>query len=195
MGLKILGGMARGHTINIPKSESFRPTSIRLKRRLFDFCQDWSGSVFVDLCAGSGAVGIEAWSRGANKSILVENNRQALILMKKNLSILKDKYPQDFSLRPIKVVPISAKKWVKEHLENLLVSENSVTIFFDPPYQNIELYREVLAVLANLSQHDSLEIWVESDKSKGPDIEALTNMKAKPCKIFEQGTNFLILLE
>ena len=62
MGLKILGGIAKGNTINIPKNGSFRPTSIRLKRRLFDFRQNWEGYTFIDLCAGSGAVGIESWS-------------------------------------------------------------------------------------------------------------------------------------
>ena len=69
MSVKILGGFARGLNLLVPKGDLIRPTSIMLKRRVFDFFQRMDDKIFIDLCAGSGAVGLEAWSRGAQKFI------------------------------------------------------------------------------------------------------------------------------
>jgi 16S rRNA (guanine966-N2)-methyltransferase len=77
MSIKILGGVAKGFTLVTPSESITRPTSVLLKRRLFDFYQNLNGHYFIDLCAGSGSIGIEAASRGAYPVLLVESNPKA----------------------------------------------------------------------------------------------------------------------
>ena len=84
MSLKILGGFARGQILAVPKGDLIRPTSVMLKRRIYDFYQDLSGVTFIDLCAGSGAMGFEAWSRGARRIYLNEVNRHVLMTLEEN---------------------------------------------------------------------------------------------------------------
>ena len=57
MSIKILGGFARGQVLAVPKTDSIRPTSVMLRRRIYDFFQDLDGFYFLDICAGSGAMG------------------------------------------------------------------------------------------------------------------------------------------
>ena len=84
MSIKILGGFARGQILSVPKGDIIRPTSVLLKRRIFDFYQDMDEVVFVDLCAGSGAMGFEAWSRGAALVFLNETNRHVSKILQEN---------------------------------------------------------------------------------------------------------------
>ena len=89
--LKILGGQARGRSIySLPGTDlSVRPILGRIKKSLFDIIQPrLAGSVFLDLFAGTGAVGLEALSRGAKKAIFVELEQKSVSLIKKNLEVL-----------------------------------------------------------------------------------------------------------
>ena len=70
--MEITGGIAKGVTVKVPSGVEVRPTSVRSRRALFDMLGDLSGKRFCDLFAGSGAVGIEAASRGAAHVLLVE---------------------------------------------------------------------------------------------------------------------------
>ncbi|MBP5296212.1 MAG: RsmD family RNA methyltransferase, partial [Bacteriovoracaceae bacterium] len=84
MALTILGGQAAAFKINLPAQVRFRPTSVMLRRKLFDAHQTWKGEGFFDVCAGSGAMGMEAWSRGA-ESFFGEKDGQVLKLLTTNL--------------------------------------------------------------------------------------------------------------
>ena len=74
--MQIIGGLAKGHGLCVPRG--IRPTSTLLKRKLFDSHQTWEAVNFIDLCAGSGSVGLEAWSRGAKSVCLVEQGAQPI---------------------------------------------------------------------------------------------------------------------
>ena len=76
MSVKILGGPLKGLDLKVCDSKTLRPTSVMLRRKIFDSHQNLEGFFFVDACAGTGAVGIEAFSRGAQKSYFFENNSQ-----------------------------------------------------------------------------------------------------------------------
>ena len=89
MSVKILGGVARGFPLALPRSDLTRPTSVMIKRKLFDWRQDLGGYTFIDLCAGSGAMGYEALSRGADKVVLVDSDKYAFMTMKKNRAALQ----------------------------------------------------------------------------------------------------------
>ena len=85
---RIIGGSAGGRRINAPRGASTRPTSDRVREALFSAVESWCGSLhglrFLDLYAGSGAVGLEAWSRGAGVVTLVEQDRRTATLIAEN---------------------------------------------------------------------------------------------------------------
>ena len=77
---RIIGGTAGGRRIAAPRGAATRPTTDRVREALFSAIESWCGSLsglrFLDLYAGSGAVGLEAWSRGAGVVSLVEQDRR-----------------------------------------------------------------------------------------------------------------------
>lgn len=89
---RIIGGSAGGRRINAPRGIATRPTSDRVREALFSAVESWCGSLkglrFLDLYAGSGAVGLEAWSRGAGVVTLVEQDRRTAALVSDNARTL-----------------------------------------------------------------------------------------------------------
>jgi len=89
---RIIGGAAGGRRIQAPRGSSTRPTSDRVREALFSAVEAWCGSLrglrFLDLYAGSGAVGLEAWSRGAGVVTLVEHDRRTAALIADNAKAL-----------------------------------------------------------------------------------------------------------
>src|SRR5690349_10111377 len=85
---RIIGGTAGGRRIATPRGTSTRPTSDRVREALFSAIESWCGSLsglrFLDLYAGSGAVGLEAWSRGAGVVTLVEQDRRTAAMIGAN---------------------------------------------------------------------------------------------------------------
>lgn len=85
---RIIAGQAGGRRLHTPKGSHTRPTSDRVREALFSAVESWAGSLhdlrFLDLYAGSGAVGLEAWSRGASAVLLVESDRRTADLVKAN---------------------------------------------------------------------------------------------------------------
>ena len=88
--MRVIGGTFRGRRLAAPSGLGVRPTPDRVREALFDILGDRAkGSAFLDLFAGSGAVGIEALSRGAGPVLLVENERAALLAIDRNLEALE----------------------------------------------------------------------------------------------------------
>jgi 16S rRNA (guanine966-N2)-methyltransferase len=89
---RIIGGRAGGRRITAPRGVSTRPTSDRVREALFASIEASYGSLsglrFLDLYAGSGAVGLEAWSRGAGVVTLVEHDRRTARLISTNADML-----------------------------------------------------------------------------------------------------------
>ena len=85
---RIIGGQAGGRRLQTPSGAATRPTSDRVREALFSSVESWCGSLsglrFLDLYAGSGAVGLEAWSRGAGAVTLVESDRRTAALVAAN---------------------------------------------------------------------------------------------------------------
>ena len=85
---RIVAGRAGGRRIETPKGDRTRPTSDRVREGLFSAIESWAGSLqglrFLDLYAGSGAIGLEAWSRGAAAVTLVESDRRTADLVRRN---------------------------------------------------------------------------------------------------------------
>jgi 16S rRNA (guanine966-N2)-methyltransferase len=85
---RIIGGRVGGRRIATPRGANTRPTSDRVREALFATVESWCGSLsglrFLDLYAGSGAVGLEAWSRGAGVVTLVEQDRRTASMISTN---------------------------------------------------------------------------------------------------------------
>jgi 16S rRNA (guanine966-N2)-methyltransferase len=89
---RIIGGVAGGRRLQTPRGDATRPTSDRVREALFSSIESWAGSLVglrvLDLYAGSGAVGLEAWSRGADAVTLVEADRRTAALVSANVRAL-----------------------------------------------------------------------------------------------------------
>ncbi|WP_203335277.1 16S rRNA (guanine(966)-N(2))-methyltransferase RsmD [Nocardioides limicola] len=84
---RIIAGVAGGRRLQTPRGLDTRPTSDRVREALFSALEAWSGLAgvrFLDLYAGTGAVGLEAWSRGASWVTLVESDRRTAALITAN---------------------------------------------------------------------------------------------------------------
>jgi 16S rRNA (guanine(966)-N(2))-methyltransferase RsmD len=88
--LQIIAGTFKGRSITTPKGDLTRPTSSRLREALFNICQfDIEGALFLDLFAGSGAMGLEALSRGAKGATFIDLSHESVKCIKSNVNLLK----------------------------------------------------------------------------------------------------------
>ena len=123
--MRIISGTYRGRILKSPSGNKTRPTSDRLRETLFNVLQTKidSNTRFLDLCAGTGAIGIEAISRGARFATFVDKSRRACALIEENLDLLE--VPENET----EIVCLTAENFVgREHKENWNI------VFFDPPY-------------------------------------------------------------
>lgn len=137
--MRVIAGTARSLPLRTPEGMGTRPTTDRIKETLFNMLQPYvPGSVFVDLFSGSGAIGIEALSRGAKSAYFAENDRRVCAYIRENLNFTKlaDRatvFTQD---------AVNAVEQIHEKEIDL--------IFMDPPYGR-DLERQVLKQLQNKS--------------------------------------------
>ncbi len=125
--MRIIAGKYRGRKLKSPPSLQTRPTSDRLRETLFNILAPRiNGARFLDLCAGSGAVGIEALSRGAAHATFVDRSRKMYALIETNLKAL------NASDDEIEVVSREALEFLKRRAKQEAVAFD--IIFFDPPY-------------------------------------------------------------
>jgi len=88
--VRIIAGERRGHTIYAPRGRETRPTSDRVRESVFNIVAPWVERARVlDLFAGSGAMGLEALSRGAASAVFVESDPEALRVIERNLEKLR----------------------------------------------------------------------------------------------------------
>lgn len=111
----------QGKPISIIKG--IRPTQDKVRKAFFDILGDIGGLSFLELFAGSGAVGLEAISRGVTDLTLVEPNRKCLFAINKNIESLK--------LKSCSLYPIEAEEAIEVLYRN---SRKFDIIFLDPPY-------------------------------------------------------------
>lgn len=188
MSVQILGGKARGFSLQTPPENITRPTSVMLRRRLFDWRQDWSERNFLDLCAGSGAMGFEALSRGALRVWLNDSHRQAQAVLSKNAELWKSKVGLDEQELVVSGNTFAKflQRWRQTVSED--VQKNTV-IFFDPPYEEHELYQEFW----ESTQGFPGEIWVESDELKGLKLIEQRTKLSEVVKEVMQGSHWILV--
>jgi 16S rRNA (guanine966-N2)-methyltransferase len=87
--VRIIAGTRKGHTIHAPKGMDTRPTGDRVREAAFNLIGPVDGVSVLDLFAGSGAMGLEALSRGAARAVFVESDREAIRAIERNLDKLR----------------------------------------------------------------------------------------------------------
>lgn len=134
--MRVVGGTAKGIILKTARGGKIRPTSDKIRESLFNILSaEIEGSSFLDCYAGSGAIGIEALSRGAGKVIFVESDKKAVALIRENLERC---HLGEKAIVIHKSFERSAKK-VKEFQDSFDL------IFADPPYQS-KNYRELIEI-------------------------------------------------
>ncbi|HLL75759.1 MAG TPA: 16S rRNA (guanine(966)-N(2))-methyltransferase RsmD [Pyrinomonadaceae bacterium] len=125
--MRIIAGEYRGRVLKSPPSMQIRPTSDRLRETLFNvLAPRIEGARFLDLCAGSGAVGIEALSRGAGHVTFVDKSRKMCGLVEANLDLCG--VPEELT----EVVMNDAADFLRRAAAR--ETEGWDIIFYDPPY-------------------------------------------------------------
>ena len=137
--MRVISGTYGGHILKTLKGGKLRPTSDHLRETLFDVLGPLiEGASFLDAYAGSGAVGIEALSRGAREVVFLEHHRPATELIRQNLTALDIR--EGFELLPMTVLKAFGK-----------LAEDGAKFdfaFIDPPYEEIREYHHALRELA-----------------------------------------------
>lgn len=136
--MRIIAGTARSLPLKTIEGKDTRPTTDKTKETLFNVMQfDVPGSYFLDLFAGSGQIGLEALSRGAQYAVFVENSRKAAACIEDNIKFTKfDKQSKLLTTDAVTAVRTLEGKYKFD------------IVFMDPPY-NKDLEKEVLKALAD----------------------------------------------
>jgi 16S rRNA (guanine(966)-N(2))-methyltransferase RsmD len=179
--VRIIAGQYKGRVLKSPPSTETRPTSDRLRESLFNvLAPRIAGAIFLDLCAGSGAVGIEALSRGAEHVTFVDKSRKMCELIAKNLTVCR--VPPDQT----SVIAADASQFV---LKQRRGSRRWDLVYYDPPYN--EEYSGVLAALgapsSDLLQNEALVVCEHHKKTNLPDAIG----KLERYRVLKQGDSTL----
>ena len=136
--MRVIAGSARRTPLVAPKGMTTRPTGDKIKETLFNIlAPDLYDVAFLDLFAGSGAIGIEALSRGAGSAVFIEKDKNAIACIKQNLEKAHLEHLAD--VRPYDVLT---------SLYNLKAERPFGIVFMDPPYgQGLE--KSVLSILSS----------------------------------------------
>lgn len=167
--MRIIAGKRKGTKLSSPKDDSIRPTTDRIKEAVFNTLQNLiPESKVLDLFCGSGALGIEAWSRGAELVILADKSASSIELAKKNKAIIGN--PNE-----IKII----KKNYVDCIKMFKNSEEFDIVFLDPPYK-AGLYENVLDYIieSNILNKDAV-IVAETDVNTNIENENLLLWKQK----------------
>jgi 16S rRNA (guanine(966)-N(2))-methyltransferase RsmD len=132
--MRIISGSLKGRPIKRPKH--IRPTQDKVRKALFDILGDINGRSFLDLFAGSGAVGLEALSQGASRVVFVEANRDCITKIKQSVHAL--------GVLSWRIIGLDAFQALKQLNKS---GEKFEIIFLDPPYYQ-ELAKKTLKILS-----------------------------------------------
>ncbi len=182
--MRVIAGEYKGRILKSPTDNKTRPTSDRLRETLFNILNPLINSEMrvLDMCAGTGAIGIEAISRGAGFVSFVEISRKSCALIEENLDLLNIPETQT------EIFCISAEKFLSREKE-----KSWDMIYFDPPYQeNYSLvFNEIGDAESKLLADDGLLIVEHHSKNILPDLIG----EIRRWRIIKQGETWLSFYE
>jgi 16S rRNA (guanine966-N2)-methyltransferase len=162
--MRIIAGSHRGQTIHAPRGADTRPTSDRVRENVFNIVGPLDGATVLDLYAGSGALGLEALSRGAAHAVFVERDPEAVRAIERNLDKLRLRATV---LRKDAVAALAAE------------TRKYDLVLVDPPY---EMYLDVQPKLARylpaVLAEDGVVV-VETDARVEPELPFIERTSRK----------------
>ena len=172
--MRVISGRATGHKLAAPEGLETRPTTDRIKETLFNIIsQEIYGSVFLDLFSGSGAIGIEALSRGAQSAYFVDSASKPYDVIEANLRHTK-----------LKDLAVVYKTDVFAALKDMASKSLKFDIIFmDPPYA-AGIYGAVFKEIVSLSllNENGIIIAEHSAKDEIPEVAGLNVYRTKNFK-------------
>ena len=136
--MRVIAGRLGGRRLAAPGGRGTRPTSDRVREALFSILADVTGARVLDLYAGTGAMGIEALSRGANWALFVESGSRAAAVTKQNIA--------DLGLGAVtRVVGSTAER----SLAAIITAGPFDLAFVDPPYADLDAATQLLRDLTS----------------------------------------------
>lgn len=160
MTLRVNSGFCRGMNLRSPKGDQVRPTSARVREAVMNMLQSsFDDALVLDLFAGSGAVGIEAASRGAKGVVFVERDRDTLTVLNHNIDELKKRcVSNSVEVKPLKVMSSDANRvW-----RSIRGYSPFDIVWADPPYDIVRDFVEVLKTKAFEIASDESIMAIES---------------------------------
>jgi 16S rRNA (guanine966-N2)-methyltransferase len=166
--VRIIAGSKKGARIFAPKGQDTRPTSDRAREAAFNLIGPVDGATVLDLFAGSGAMGLEALSRGATTAVFVETDREARRTIDRNLDKLR--------LTGARVIPMDA---LRALAAETAAGRRYDLVLVDPPYEMFSslqngLSRYLPAVLA-----DDGVVVVETGSREEPELPPLSKRTSR----------------
>ena len=181
--MRIISGKARGTKLYTLKGENTRPTLDRVKESLFNIIQnEIQDAVFLDLFSGSGAIGLEAVSRGAKKAILCDKSKEACMIIRKNME-------KTHALENVELYQTEFKELLKSKIQ-----EKLDIVFLDPPYKTNFAIEAVKIILEKDLLSENAIIIIETDDSDRI-LEDLKNINCEIKDVRKYGRAYLIFLK
>lgn len=172
--MRVISGKCRGTKLDAPEGLTTRPTTDRIKETLFNMIAfDIPGCRFLDLFSGSGAIGIESLSRGAQKTVFIDNNKDAIACINKNL--------QKTGLQNLAIVDnIDIYSGIKKLG---VKKEQFDIIFLDPPY-NLEGLETLFSLIIenDILAENGYIILENASTAQRPQVDGLELIKEKVYK-------------
>ena len=180
--MRIISGTARGTKLYTLNGENTRPTLDRVKESLFNIIQnEIIDANVLDLFSGSGAIGLEAVSRGARKSILCDKEKQAIEIIRKNVQ-------KTHMEQKVEIYNLDFKKILKEKIK-----EKQDIIFLDPPYKT-DYIAQALELIYEEQLIDAQSIIIIETDEEERIIKNIDNEKFEIYDKRKYGRAYLIFL-
>ena len=180
--MRIIGGKARGTKLYTLEGLATRPTLDRVKESIFNIIQsEIYGSIFLDLFSGSGAIGLEAISRGAEKAILCDKSKEAINIINKNIE-------KTHAEEQVKLYNADYEECLKK------ISEPIDIIYIDPPYQTDYIQKSLKIIQNSEFITEETKIILETDDEKRV-LEQIKDLKFEIIDKRKYGIAHIIFLQ
>ena len=157
--MRIIAGSRKGHRIEAPKGQVTRPTGDRVREAAFNLIGPVDAASVLDLFAGSGAMGLEALSRGAAHAVFVESDREACRVIERNLEKLR-----------LTQATVLCREALRALAAEAAAARRYDLVLVDPPYESFPSLQTSLATYLPAVLADTGLLVVESPAQHEPEL-------------------------
>ena len=183
--MRILGGEWKGRSLEVPKGKAVRPTTARVRQRLFDtLASYWQDSIGIDAFAGSGILGFEALSRGALQVFAVEVNAVHYRCIEANCHTLSSLISPSLTSPRYQLTKSRFETWWKRQTDDCIASVD--WIYLDPPYGYEGLHDVIRLIVEHSAVREGILIIVEHGNSPSEKATLHAWLDSKQVSLFKQ---------